>query len=252
MRLHPSGREVVDSPLIDIYNLRDIKCANPQITFSEESLAGAEVIARTIRGTACGFAKALGNGTLIHLGTWIGFDTEGHQPAYEAILAKSGANLRQASSSNGNIAVRERFTNDLSAVLFAGNYYNEQQAGTVAYTHPGSGETITIPYSGETMVWPPLYSILTPVCMEVAPGLRILHSTSDILGISATNGHLVVTLFGDRDLAGEIVFEGEGVHMISSVLLDGAAVETVRDGKRMVFNYPHHQNIRMTLNVITS
>ena len=86
----PSGKEIIDSPLIDIYDLKDIKCANPQIIYSEESLAGAEIIARTIRGTACGFTKALGKGSCIHLGTWIGFDTEGHKPVYEAIAGEFG------------------------------------------------------------------------------------------------------------------------------------------------------------------
>ena len=57
LSIHPSGREIIDSPLIDIYDLKDIKCANPQIIYSEESLAGAEIIARTIKGSACGFAK---------------------------------------------------------------------------------------------------------------------------------------------------------------------------------------------------
>ena len=115
--------------MVDIYDLKDIRCANPQITYSEESLSGAEVIARTINGTACGFTKALGNGSLIHLGTWIGFDTEDHKLVYEAILKRSGAKLRQASATNENIIVRERFTGDNSAVLFVGNYFNEEQNG---------------------------------------------------------------------------------------------------------------------------
>ena len=181
---HPSGKEIIDSPLIDIFDLKDIKCANPQITYSEESLSGAEIIARTLQGTACGFAKALGRGSLIHLGTWIGFDTEGHKPVYEALLKRSGAKLRQASAGNENIAVRERFTEDNAAVLFVGNYYNEEQTGKVAYTHPETGETITIPYAQDEMLWPALYGVLTPVCLEVADGLKILHSTSDILGVA--------------------------------------------------------------------
>ncbi len=127
LSVSPSGKQIIDSPLIDIFDLKDIKCANPQITYAEKSLTGAEIIARTIRGSACGFEKALGKGTVIHLGTWIGFDTEGHKPVYEAILKKSGAKLRQASASNENITVRERFTEDNSAILFIGNYYNEEQ-----------------------------------------------------------------------------------------------------------------------------
>ncbi len=63
LSISPSGSETIDSPLIDVYDLKDIKCANPQSIFSEESLAGAEIIARTIRGSACGFTKTLGKGT---------------------------------------------------------------------------------------------------------------------------------------------------------------------------------------------
>ncbi|NTV84266.1 MAG: hypothetical protein HGA23_08210, partial [Bacteroidales bacterium] len=108
--IEPSGKEVIDSPLVDIYDLQDIKCANPQIIYNEEDLKGAEIIARTIKGTACGFEKTLGKGFVIHLGTWLGFDTEGHKPIYEAILKRSTAKLRQARASNENIVIRERFT----------------------------------------------------------------------------------------------------------------------------------------------
>ena len=249
LSVSPSGIETIDSPLIDIYGLKDIKCANPQITYSEESLSGAEVIARTINGTACGFTKVLGSGSLVHLGTWIGFDTEGHKTVYEAILKKSGAKLRQASSDNMNIAVRERFTNDNSAVLFIGNYYNEEQTGNVTYTHPESGEAITIPYAQDEMLWPALYGVLTPVCLDVAEGLKILHSTSDILGVAEMNGQLEITLHGDRDLAGEIVFEGANVYRIKSATIGTEAVRMVFDEKRIIFIYSHKHKKEMIMNI---
>jgi beta-galactosidase len=247
LSISPSGLEIIDSPLIDIYNLKDIKCANPQVTYSEESLAGAEIIARTIRGTACGFTKALGNGSIIHLGTWIGFDTEGHKPVYEAFLERSGAKLRQASASNEYITVRERFTNDNSAILFIGNYYNEEQTGKVTYTHPGSGEAVTVPYSQDDMLWPALYAVLTPVCLEVSAGLKILHSTSDILGVAAIDGQLEITLYGDRDLAGEIVFEGPDVIRIESAEIEGEVVKLVMDKKRIALIYSHKHKEEFTL-----
>ena len=176
LSIRPSGREIIDSPLIDILGLKDIKCANPQITYDEESLYGSEIIARTIRGTACGFIKALGKGSIMHLGTWLGFDTEGHKHVYEAMLKRSGARLRYASSDNDNITVRERFTDDGSAMLFVGNYYNEEQKGRLTYTHPGTGEIINMPYSKDRMLWPALYSILSPVCLRV---LGIAFQTGD-------------------------------------------------------------------------
>jgi beta-galactosidase len=249
LSVHPSGKEIIDSPLIDVFDLQDIKCANPLIVYSEESLAGAEIIARTLRGTACGFTKELGDGSLTHLGTWIGFDTEGQKPVYEAILSLSDAKLRQASTSNDNIAVRERFTSDNSAILFVANYYNEEQTGKVTYTHPENGEIITIPYAHGEMLWPALYGMLSPVCMKVSDGLSILHSTSDVLGIVETENQIEITLYGDRDLAGEIVFEGPGVKKFNSATLDGDDVRIVRDEKRIAFIYSHKHKSEMILNI---
>jgi beta-galactosidase len=239
LTVSPSGKEIIDSPLIDVYDLKDIKCANPQITYSEESLSGAEIIARTMNGKACGFIKALGRGSLIHLGTWIGFDTEGHKPVYEAMLRRSVAKLRHASAGNENLVVRERFTKDNAAVLFVGNYFNEEYTGKVSYTHPETGEKVTIPYSQDEMLWPALYGILTPVCMEVGDGLKILHSTSDILGVAEIDGQLEITLYGNRDLAGETVFEGMNAGRIKSATLYGESVKMIRDGKRIAILYRH-------------
>jgi beta-galactosidase len=249
LSVSPAGKETIDSPLIDIFNLRDIKCANPQITYSEDSLKGAEIIARTLNGTPCGFIKQLGRGSVHHLGTWIGFDTEGHKPVYEEILQKSGAVLRQASVSGEFLTVRERFTHDSRALLFVGNYYNEKMSGKVTYTHPETGEPVPIPYFTREIIWPELYGILTPVCMEVADGLKILHSTSDILSFAAMEGHLEITLCGDRDLAGEIVFEGPGVSKISSATADTGTVELTSDGKRTGFVYRHEHGKQLTLKI---
>ncbi len=249
LSIEPSGKEIIDSPLIDIFDMKDIKCANPQIIYAEESLAGAEVIARTIKGTACGFSKVLGNGTLIHIGTWIGFDTEGHKPVYEAVLKRSGAKLRNAFSDNENITVRERFTSNGSAILFVANYYNEEHSGKVTYTHPENGEAITIPYSKEEILWPALYGVLTPVCMEVSEGLKILHSTSDILGVTEINGQLEITFYGDRDLAGEMVFEGAKIHKIDSAVLDGNSIGLKRKDQRIEINYNHKHKTEQILKI---
>ncbi|MDZ4204870.1 MAG: beta-galactosidase [Bacteroidales bacterium] len=248
--IKPSGSEFIDSPLIDIFHLKDIKCANPLITYTEESLSGAEVIARTIHGTACGFIKSVGKGSVLHLGTWIGFDTEGHKPIYETILQLSGASLRQASSTNDNITVRERFTDDNSAILFIGNYYNEEQTGKVTYTHPESAEAVTIPYSQDEMLWPALYGVLSPVCLRITDGLKILHCTSDILSITEFDGQLEVTLYGDRDLTGEIVFEGVKAQRIQSAHMGGEILKVIRENKRIAFNYSHKHKEESILTVI--
>jgi len=235
----PSGQEMIDSPLIDVFDLKDIKCANPQIIYAQEAMDGAEIIARTIKGSPCGFSKSLGKGAVIHLGTWLGFDTEGHKPVYEEILKRSGARLRNASSNNENVIVRERFTENNAAILFIANYYNEEQIGKMSYTHPESGETISIPYAQQEIIWPSLYGLFSPVCMEISEGLRILHCTSDILGIVEHNGKLEITLFGDRDLAGEIVFEGMNIGKIKSAMINGDPLQVACDEKRVVVNYSH-------------
>lgn len=237
--INPYSIEVIDSPLIDILGFTDVKCANPQAVYSGELVAGCEIIARTIRGTACGFEKRLGSGSLVHLGTWMGFDTEGHKPVYEALLKRSGATLQQAWVSNDNLTVRERFTDACSAILFVGNYYNEDQSGKVYYKHPETGDDISIPYINETITWPALYGVLSPICLEIGEGLKLLHSTSDILDINKSEHQIELRLFGDRDLAGEIVFEGANTGKIVSSTIGQKAVAMNRDGGRIILKYRH-------------
>jgi hypothetical protein len=202
-----------------------------------------------LNGTPCGFIKPLGGGSVIHLGTWIGFDTEGHKPVYEEILKRSDAILRQASASGDYLTVRERFTDDNNALLFVGNYYNEKLRGRVTYTHPETGEKVQFPYCSKEIIWPVLYGILTPVCLEVADGLKILHSTSDILSIAEGEGHFEIGLCGDRDLAGEIVFEGPGAMKIRSATIDGGNVEMISDGRRAAFVYSHESGKDLLLKI---
>jgi len=250
LSVSPSGTENIDSPLIDIFNYKDIKCSNPQVTYSEASLEGAEIIARNINGNVCGFTKSVGRGSLLHLGTWIGFDTEGQKPVYEEILRRSGAKLRQACCGNDFITVRERFTGKGSAILFVGNYYNEEQSGKVTYTHPSNGEAVTIPYLKDEMLWPALYGVLSPVCLQLSEGLQILHSTSDILKVEELYGQIEITLYGDRDLGGEIVFEGVNVGRIRSATLRGKTVKMVRENDRIVLLYTHKHRSEMILNMV--
>jgi hypothetical protein len=169
----------------------------------------------------------------------MGYDTEGHKPIYEALLKLSGARLRQAWTNNDNVTVRERFTETGSAVLFIGNYFNEAQSGRVFYTHPESGDEIPVPYSSETLSWPALYGVLSPVCLEIEDGLKILHTTSDILEIMKSGQQVEIKLYGDSDLEGEIVFEGANLDRIKSAMIDGVDLNIVRDGKRVIYNYCH-------------
>jgi hypothetical protein len=184
-----------------------------------------------------------------YIGTWIGFDTEGHKPVYEAILRRSGAKLRQASSDNEYLTVRERFAGKDRALLFVANYYNEERSGMITYTHPKSGEAVNLPLSGKPITWPALYSVLTPVCLEISKGLHILHSTSDILGHEMKDGELCLTLCGDRDLKGETVFEGHSAVRIRSAEIGRTRVSLIRVGDRIALTYRHKHKKEMVLKI---
>jgi len=115
--------------------------------------------------------------------------------------------------------------------------------------HPETGEEISFPYTKLEMLIPALYGILTPVCLDVAPGIRMLHCTSDILGVLETKDHIEITLYGDRDLYGEIVFEGPGVSRIKSASIDNDPVKIISDSKRIAIAYAHahRRDIKLTL-----
>jgi len=245
--VYPAGFEAVDSPLVDICEHLDIKCSNPQVVFNEKDLAGGEVIARTIKGTPCGFRMSAGKGTLMLLGTWVGFDTESHKAVYKTLLEKSGARLSHTSSDNDNIAARQRLTDTGEAVLFIGNYYNEEQSAVVTYTHPGKGEKVHVPFNKEAAAWPALYAVLSPINMKLSEGLSLLHCTSDVTGINVKGKSIELILSGDRDLFGELLLEGNQSGRISSVLLDGAAIKGTTVDGRFLVNYTHTHNKLMSL-----
>jgi beta-galactosidase len=249
LAIEPSGKSIIESPLIDLLGLSDIKCANPQMIYSEESLSGAEVIARTIAGETCGFIKKLGKGSFVHLGTWLGFDTEGHKPAYTALLSLSGSNQRQAFADNEFLITRQRFTNNSSAVLFVGNYYNEDRYGRVSYKHPLTAEIIRIPYAAETHLWPALYGMLSPIRLELIDGLMLLHTTSDLLGFDVHKDRIELRLFGDRDLSGELVLEGRNTTNVRSVLIWGRQLDLNLIDGRVVLNYHHSHKEEFTLTI---
>lgn len=243
--------EYIDSPLMHIFDYQDIKCQNPLVIYPESSFESPEIIARTLNGNVCGFIRKTGKGSIVHLGTWIGFDTEGHIPVYEALLSLSGARLRQANSSNLMVNIRQRFNEKGSGMVFIGNFYNEDHQARLWYTHPATGEEITLPVSGGTLNWPGLYSIVSPVCLELAPGLRLLHCTSDIVGLTVDDHSIELRLYGHRDLQGELVLEGPACARIHSVSCRNQALEAEFPGNRNCYHYNHlHQeefNLKITL-----
>lgn len=83
--------------------------------------------------------------------------------------------------------------------------------------------------------------------MELAKGINILHSTSDILGVDVVNDQMKLTIQGDRDLKGEMVFEGANVSQIKSALIDGNSVSLNRISNRLIVNYNHKHNQELTL-----
>lgn len=246
--IRPVGTENIDSPLIDLLNLKDIKCANPQLIYQTEDLSGAEVIAHTLSGAVTGWHKPVGKGSVVHLGTWLGFDTEGHLPAYKALLNLSDARQQYASSTHF-LNVRQRFTLDQQGLLFVANYYNEEIKGKLAYTHPATGQTIQLPYGGDEMLWPPLYACLSPLNMPLAKGLRLTHTTSDVLNIQTNGSNILLTLSGNRDLLGELVVEGEWVNEINAVIIDGQTSKfNLLNGRLLVhYHHPHRNNLTLEI-----
>jgi hypothetical protein len=87
------------------------------------------------------------------------------------------------------------------------------------------------------------------VCLEVSDGLKILHSTSDILDVSEVDGQLEITLFGDRDLIGEIVFEGKNASRIKSATISDGTVKIVHDDKRTALTYNHEHRKEFILGI---
>jgi len=248
--IRPSGKVTIDSPLVDIYELKDIKCANPLIIYDEKSLGEALVIARTLDGLPCGFEKKTGTGSVVHLGTWMGFDTEGHLPVYKKLLNQPDVVLRHASADNPFMIVRERFTEQESALLFIGNYYNENQQARIQYTHPVSKENITIPYSPEQFLWPALYGLIIPVGLPLTNNILLLHATSDVLEVQSNAGEVTLQLNGNRDLQGELLLEGEGTGAIRTCLLDEKPLPIQREEARVIIRYSNKYQSEMKMKIV--
>jgi len=246
----PLGVEIIDSPLIDILKLKDVKCANPQVVYSHEQFAEGEVIACTLQGSVCGFTKPMGKGKVLHLGTWLGFDTERHKEVYQSLLDKLGGVTRHATSDNEFLSVKQRFTESNEALLFVGNYFNEEHCGCVRYTHPETNEQISLPYSGRDILWPPTYALLSPICLSIDEKLSILHTTSDIQRVNANGEAIDIFVVGDRDLAGEMVLEGKRVNGIKSVQINNEEIMANRYRDRILINYSHahREPVRITIN----
>ncbi len=241
-------KEIIDSPLVDILGNKDIKCANPQLVFNDASFKPDEIIARTINGSACGFCHNVGKGKLIHLGTWLGFDTESHKSAYLSLLGLSGAKLSPASASGDYITVRQRFADD-KALLFIGNYYNQPHASSITYKHPETDEDIKIPFIEKEFNWPGLYGTIIPIGLEISSGIKILHSTSDILKHEVISNQILLELYGDPNLEGELVLEGEGINWISEAYINGNPCKAEMVSGRILFRYKHLKNEKNLLSI---
>lgn len=246
--ISPVGKEFIDSPLIDLQGLPDIKCANPQMVFDEKALEPQEIIARTISGKPCGFIRSAGKGSILHLGTWLGFDTEGHKPAYLALLNLSDANLYQARATSDYITVRQRFANE-QALLFIGNYYNETHASAISYKHPITSEEVKIPLLDNAYDWPALYGLIIPIGLEITKGIRILHATSDILRHDVVLNEIRLELFGDADLPGELVLEGADSALIAEASLNGTPCLPLDIAGRKLFRYAHQKNQKIQFTI---
>lgn len=248
-QIKPIGTDAFDSALMDVLGEKDIKCANPQMVYDPNNLKDDKIIAKNIRGKVVGFQKNIGKGKFAHIGAWWGFDTETHKDVYLKLLQLSGAKLYTATTDNFFVNVRQRFTPDGKAVLFVGNYYNEEHAVSVAYTHPQTGETVKMPLGQEKMELPGLYAILSPIGLQLNESLQILHTTSDVLSIENNGNEIIFHLHGHRDLLGELVLEGSGIQNIKSILFNNQSHELKLIEDKLVVNYEHlhKKNFEMKL-----
>lgn len=250
-KIKSSQPEIIDSPLIKLYNLTDIKCSNPLITYAKESIENATPIAYTLKGNICGFEKNVDKGKVIHLGTWLGFDTEGHKQAYRAILERSNAQLASAMSTNDFITVRQKFNDNSESILFVSNYYNENQSGKITYKHPKTNERVNLPLIDGKIEIPSLYAFITPICKEIGKGINILHTTSDVIGISSNNNIINIHLIGIPDLIGEMVLEGENITKIISAEISEKPIIPIWHDNRIVLNYIHSsKEIVLTIKIL--
>jgi len=246
-----SLHETIDSPLIKLYHLSDIKCSNPLITYPLDNIDGATPIAYTLNGTICGFEKKVGNGKVIHLGTWLGFDTESHKLAYKTILNQSVARTSSATSTNDFITVRQKFNDNSESLLFVGNYYNENQKGKISYKHPKTDEMVDFPFIYGEVEIPPLYAFISPIAKEIGNNLTILHTTSDITGIQSTKNAIQISIVGDPNLLGEMVLEGKNIDKVQSAQIAEKPIMLIWHNNRIVLNYNHSkEEISLMVNLI--
>ncbi len=231
--------ETIDSPLIKLYHLSDIKCSNPLITLNIDKNNGAIPIAYTLNDSVCGFEKTVGKGKVIFIGTWLGYDTESHKQAYLTILNKSNSHISNTTTTNDFIIVRQKNKSNSESLLFIANYYNENQQGKIAYKHPYTNEKINIPIIEGDLDVPPLYGIISPIFKEIGNNIRLLHTTSDILGIKLTKHDITLNIMGDPYLLGELVLEGKGIKTIISVEISGKPIMIIWNNNRVVLNYNH-------------
>ncbi len=70
-----------------------------------------------------------------------------------------------------------------------------------------------------------------------------------VLKIDASEGKLQITLYDDRDLVGEVVFEGPGIKNISTATLQGNTIEPIVDPSRIAYAYNHLHKSEMMLTI---
>jgi hypothetical protein len=85
--------------------------------------------------------------------------------------------------------------------------------------------------------------------VEITTGLEMLHCTSDILNVVVGDGLIEIILFGERDLLGELVFEGVQVERIIKASLNDEELASILVQGRYVLNYKHDHQQEMILKI---
>jgi hypothetical protein len=76
-----------------------------------------------------------------------------------------------------------------------------------------------------------------------------LHITSDVLNVEKTNNTVELQLFGNRDLIGEMVLEGN-ISQVKKVYVDNEEVKFKIINNRIAINYNHKHQTQISLKII--
>lgn len=136
-----------------------------------------------------------------------------------------------------NIKVLQR-CNDKSGFILARNLENETKDIIIRYTIPGRRDKRCLPTDG-VLKLPPKVSLLLPIEIEIKnTGIKILHSTSELVAMRELDDKIFVFMRGKTDIRGELILSNkDDVKQIKGKL----KVSNYSDGLKI--NYSHQDDV---------